>query len=286
MRRLRLTPWRPATLAFVTVTTACAVVTLAVPTARADRASTTPAPDRLWRAYPLEQTTPSPGTRPSTGRPSPAARARTAPRRPSGSGRTWPVAPIEAGAVILGAIALAAEVRMLRRSRPARGREPRRPALLRGAAASLMLRARSRPRAAAASNGAAPARMASRNGAPPREKKTRPAPDPRGPSCEVRWRSKRRGSRFVAVMVGPDGRERTVASSPALEWRGASPPEPTREAQAALRRLSKTLREEGWRPMRAKAKNGQWYARRFRLPAAQAAGGSDGAPAAHQPAVR
>jgi hypothetical protein len=79
--------------------------------------------------------------------------------------------------------------------------------------------------------------------------------------------------------VTPDaaGVERTLATSPRFDWRGPSPPERTREAEAALRQLAKQLRDDGWRPMRAKGKDfdeEQWYARRFRgpEPAAEDAG--------------
>jgi hypothetical protein len=70
-------------------------------------------------------------------------------------------------------------------------------------------------------------------------------------------------------MIDADGVERTLATSPRLDWRGRSPPEQSREAQAALRQLAKQLRDKGWRPMRAKGRDfgeQQWYARRFRPP--------------------
>jgi hypothetical protein len=75
------------------------------------------------------------------------------------------------------------------------------------------------------------------------------------------------GSCFSAVTTNADGVDRTIATSPRVEWRAPTPPEQSPEAQAALRRLSKTLRDNGWRPMRAKGKDfnePQWYARRFR----------------------
>jgi hypothetical protein len=75
------------------------------------------------------------------------------------------------------------------------------------------------------------------------------------------------------VTTDGDGVDRTVATSPHVEWHASTPPEETREAQAALRRLSKTLRDTGWRPMRTKGKDfnePQWYARRFRYPEASA----------------
>ncbi len=91
----------------------------------------------------------------------------------------------------------------------------------------------------------------------------------RGPIGLIRWRRLRGGSLFAAVTVDADGVERTVATSPRFDWRGSSPPVQSPEAQAALRRLSKQLREAGWRPMRAKGTDfdeQRWYARRFRQP--------------------
>jgi hypothetical protein len=88
------------------------------------------------------------------------------------------------------------------------------------------------------------------------------------PVCQVRW--SRRSRRFYAVTTDGDGSEKRLARSPQLEWTELSPPtEDSREAQAALRRLAKELREKGWRPLRAKGfdfDERQWYARRFRWP--------------------
>jgi hypothetical protein len=84
----------------------------------------------------------------------------------------------------------------------------------------------------------------------------------------------RGGSQFCAVIVDDDGVERTVATSPRFDWRGPSPPDQTPEAQAAVRRLSRQLRDAGWRPMRAKGVDfdeQRWYARRFRQPLEEAA---------------
>jgi hypothetical protein len=84
----------------------------------------------------------------------------------------------------------------------------------------------------------------------------------------------RGGSLFSAVTVEADGVERAVAISPRFDWQGSSPPDQSREAQAALRRLSKQLRDDGWRPMRAKGTDfdeQRWYARRFRQPAIEPA---------------
>jgi hypothetical protein len=118
------------------------------------------------------------------------------------------------------------------------------------------------PRAAATRS-----RPASRNG-------TRPRAPARGPICQIRWLPRGRGSCFSAVTTGDDGVERTVATSPHVEWTASTPPEDGPETQAAIRQLSKTLRADGWRPMRAKGTDfnePQWYARRFRYPEAPAA---------------
>jgi hypothetical protein len=91
----------------------------------------------------------------------------------------------------------------------------------------------------------------------------------KGPVCQIRWLPRGRGSCFCAVTIDADGVERTLATSPRLDWRGPSPPDQSREAQAALRQLAKQLRDNGWRPMRAKGRDfneQQWYARRFRRP--------------------
>jgi hypothetical protein len=85
----------------------------------------------------------------------------------------------------------------------------------------------------------------------------------------VRWTRLRGGSQFYAVTIDEGGVERTVATSPRFDWRGQSPPDQSPEAQAALRRLSRQLRDAGWRPMRAKGVDfdeQRWYARRFRPP--------------------
>jgi hypothetical protein len=89
-----------------------------------------------------------------------------------------------------------------------------------------------------------------------------------GPVCQIRWLPSRRGSCFRAVTVDAEGVERTLALSPRFSWSGPSPPEQSPEAQAALRRLAKQLRDKGWQPMRAKGTDfneQRWYARRFRL---------------------
>jgi hypothetical protein len=72
------------------------------------------------------------------------------------------------------------------------------------------------------------------------------------------------------VATDAGGVERTVATSPRVEWPRDTPPEQSPATQAAVRQLAKTLRDEGWKPMRAKGKDFdelQWYTRRFRGPA-------------------
>jgi hypothetical protein len=79
--------------------------------------------------------------------------------------------------------------------------------------------------------------------------------------------------RFCAVVTDGDGLQHTLATSPQFEWLGSAPPDESPEARAALRELSKTVRESGWRPLRAKGRDfgePRWYARRFRPVAAQA----------------
>jgi hypothetical protein len=101
-----------------------------------------------------------------------------------------------------------------------------------------------------------------------REPDARPAASRRGPICQVRWSAP--GTCFYAVTTGADGVERRIAWSPPIEWAEPGPPdEDSRQARAALRVISKELRDKGWRPMRAKGDDfdeQRWYARRFRFP--------------------
>jgi hypothetical protein len=93
----------------------------------------------------------------------------------------------------------------------------------------------------------------------------------RGPICQVRWSAP--GTCFYAVTADADGTEHRIAWSPPIEWGDPGPPdEDSRQARAALRVISKDLRDKGWRPMRAKGEDfdeQRWYARRFRFPAAE-----------------
>jgi DNA invertase Pin-like site-specific DNA recombinase len=105
-----------------------------------------------------------------------------------------------------------------------------------------------------------------------------------GPVCQIRWLPRGRGSCFSAVTIDADGVERTLAKSPQVDWPERSPPEQSREAQAALRHLAKTLRDNGWRPMRVKGKDfneQQWYSRRFRHSATEP-GAENNSPAASE----
>ena len=84
----------------------------------------------------------------------------------------------------------------------------------------------------------------------------------------------RHAARFCAVLVDEDGAEHRLAISPPVDVPGAAPPpEPTLQAQRALRSLARELRDAGWRPLRAKGRDRgepRWYARRFTLDPAPA----------------
>jgi hypothetical protein len=102
---------------------------------------------------------------------------------------------------------------------------------------------------------------------------------PSDPVCQIRW--SRNGGFFFAVTTGPDGAERGIARSPGVDWAGPAPPEQEPELEAALRVLSKQVRDLGWRPLRAKGfdfDERRWYARRFRWPTEAEAERSGGEP--------
>jgi hypothetical protein len=192
---------------------------------------TTSYPEELWQAYPLEQ-------RPATQAPPPASERRpsvaTTEEDSSGSSLWWFVVAGAAAALVL--VAVAAD-----RQRRARSR-----------------RAESELLVPASWPAPPPAR------APPRQ--ARPA-RPTGPVCQVRW--SRTGSFFFAVTTDSDGTERRIARSPRVDWNGSSPPEQEPEFEAALKVLSKQVRDLGWRPLRARGTDfdeRRWYARRFRWP--------------------
>ena len=88
-----------------------------------------------------------------------------------------------------------------------------------------------------------------------------------GPVCQVRWSPT--GGCFVAFTTDPNGTERRVARSPQVGASRSEPPEQEPEFEAALKVLSKQLRDLGWRPLRARGLDfdeRRWYARRFRWP--------------------
>jgi hypothetical protein len=225
------------------VAIACAAASLGASSAVAQQ-GTTSDPEELWRAYPLEQS-------PTTAAPAPARTQATQPparaTEQSGSDPPW---------ILLLGVAAGGAV---------------------GVLVALVLSRRQRARGVPAHDGAEAERSQPPPESPPPVEAPAevvhdpsPARDGRSddtPICHVRW--SRRGARFFAVTVGPDGTERRIARSPQFDWRGPSPPEQSPEAQAALRQLAKELREKGWRPLRAKGidfDERRWYARRFRFP--------------------
>ena len=172
--------------------------------------------------------------RPATQASPPAAQRRpsvvTTEEEHSGSSLWWFVAAAAGAALVL--VAVAGERR--RRARP------------RGAESELLL----------------PESWPAPPPAPPRRTRR-----PSGPVCQVRWN--RTGSFFFAVTTDPDGTERGIARSPRVDWTGSSPPEQEPEFEAALKVLSKQVRDLGWRPLRARGVDfdeRRWYARRFRWP--------------------
>jgi hypothetical protein len=113
---------------------------------------------------------------------------------------------------------------------------------------------------------------------PPKPRPARSARPP-DPVCQVRWSP--RGS-FYAVTTDANGTERVVARSPRVDAHGPEPPEQEPELEAALKVLSKEVRDRGWRPLRARGVDfdeRRWYARRFRWPTeAETADGAKPAP--------
>jgi hypothetical protein len=190
---------------------------------------TTSYPQELWKAYPLEQ-------RPATQAPPPADEQPVVTTADDGSGGPlwwWVVVATAAGGILVVAL-----VSLARRRRT------------RAAGVDLQ-----------------PARWPAPAPTPPA--RPRPARAPRAPtrSCQVRW--SRSGGCFVAVAIELDGTERGIARSPSVDWSGPEPPDHEPEFEAALKVLSKQLRDLGWRPLRARGfdfDERRWYARRFRWP--------------------
>ena len=212
--------------------TAVACLVAAAPAGAADKA-----PDKLLRAYPLEQ-------RPTTvadAPPRPAAAA----ARPSGSSEpprlTQGVAILIAG----GAMLLAALV-VTRR-----GRRPEPVGFTMAAAA---------PTAAEA-----PPPPVDEPRAPAPRRDTLPAAAAKGGVvCQVRWLHEADTSWFAAITVRGSDR-RVVAESPDFDS-DRRPPDRTPEAQEALRALIDELCESGWTPVRGRGRESgapRWYARRF-----------------------
>lgn len=286
------------------------------PVDRAVAAASDPAP--LWQAFPLDEapagsTAATGGTAParerSAGRRSPEASSSITPSQLGGGGVPWLVLVLGAAST---AVFVAVALDLRRGALSARRRTAyydRRPAV------PARSRRRAAPAAPARTRGAPPARHPGEDTSPPRARLTAPAPagpppdvgpppeaarppaaapapDPGangaparrprargGPVCQVRWLPRGRGMCFSAVITEEDGSERTLATSPPVPWRRSGPPDETPEARAALRQLSKTVRESGWRAMRAKGKDfdeQRWYARRFR-PITEPSEGTDAA---------
>jgi hypothetical protein len=239
---------------------ACVVVGGAAAGASAD-GRPTPNPQELWRAYPLEQT-PKGGS----GEPAPRRRAGRSSPMPEGAAR-GPALIGLASAAAGGALLVLMAVSMRHRrvlvpngARPSAGD----PAVASQAPRSSPSPSE-RPTPAKPTRRSNPARSRTRHAGSHASGRT--AAVRNAPVCQIRW-SPRSGC-FYAVTAGADGLEQRVVRSSHLDWGEPSPPEPTREAQAALRQLAKELRDRDWRPLRAKGidfDEQQWYARRFRRP--------------------
>jgi hypothetical protein len=255
---------------------ACVVAVAVATDAAADR--TPRNVEKLWREYPLEQTPTS-----AAGAPRPAAsRGSSRPAQPTVEVRTSGPNPLlivllaVTGATGLGLIAYAMTTKR-RERRVAEGAAP--PPLAarpRGARPAAPSAPPSPPRAPPSAPTPAgrferPA-AAPKQGRPTAPKQGRPTAR-RGPVCQIKWLPGRGRSCFAAVVIEADGVERELLRSRRVPWLGDTPPEPTPEAQAAVRAVSKQLREAGWTLMRARGKDfdaQQWYARRFRRRAADA----------------
>ena len=156
---------------------------------------------------------------------------------------------------------------------------PRRPAQRDGAAA------KPKPRRASAGPAAPGAPRAAKRTAPAEPSggvAKRPAA-PRVPAaenaavCQIEWLGKGQGSCFSAVTVDARGGRHSLATSRRVEWRGSTPPDASPESRAALRQLTKILRDNGWQPIPGNGEDhgqGRWYARRFRRPAASRPSGA------------
>jgi hypothetical protein len=279
------------------VVAACGAAAIAGPGAAAQQ----PNPEPLWNAYPLDddQGASGSGAQNASTTTAPAQPAATTTQAPvtvahqAGDGPPW----LLMAAAAAGGGALFVVVLLTLQGRRARRREEALAPVAdewpwltanrsRDAGEFRVERLRDAP-GMPTTNGVAPQWVADANGAAAepeaehdfevaeadavsrhRFDRERAAAARRGPICQVRWSEA--ATCFYAVTTDADGGERRLAWSPPIEWEEAGPPdEESREARAALRVLSKELRDKGWRPMRAKGDDfdaPRWYARRFRLP--------------------
>jgi hypothetical protein len=270
---------RQVGVAGIVITLVCSAA--AAPAALADRRPQ-PNADELWRAYPLEQKPAKTAPAPATGAP----RRSAAPAADGGSsnGPPWGLLPVIGGATAL--LAGWATMHTRRRRAHASGAAPPPPAPQdRPRAEPPPAAPQDRPRAAPPPPAAQDRPRAEPPPAAPQE---RPQPPPiefgalaptaaaangrpvsarQAPVCQIKW--SRRTLRFYAYAIDDDGSQRRLARSAVVDWDQPGPPEETPEARAAIRRLTKDLRERGWRPLRARGIDSgerRWYARRFRWP--------------------
>jgi hypothetical protein len=217
----------------VAVVAAVCLVAAVAPAGAADRA-----PDKLLRAYPLEQrpTTVADAPRPRTA----AARSPTSGPPRFGQGTTL---------LIAGAVMLLAGLVVVRRGTH-------------------------RPPVSFAMAAATPAvEPAPPPVDDPPTRAPRPAALPaavakHGLVCQVHWRHEADASWFAAITVQARER-RVVAESPGFAWAGPQPPSRGPEAQEALQVLIDDLCEAGWTPIRGRGRESgapRWYARRFHAP--------------------
>jgi hypothetical protein len=264
---------RRAGLAGVLIALVCA---LAASSALADRRPQ-PNADELWRSYPLEQKPTKTAPAPAAGAPRRGSTPAPAADGGSSDGPPWALL----AAIALASAALVGVVAARRRRRPAAAHSPAgappplwpdwtaaaddtstAPVGARAAAAAATTVA-SRP----APTQPSPARRPPPSGAAAAGPNGRPPGTRQGPVCQIKW--SRRTRRFHAYATDEDGSERRVARSAVIDWDQPGPPEETPEARAAIRRLTKDLRDGGWRPLRARGidfRERRWYARRFRWP--------------------
>jgi hypothetical protein len=218
-----------ARAAMAVVAAVCLVAAVA-PAGAADRA-----PDKLLRAYPLEQ-------RPTTVADAP--RSRTAAAR---SGSSSPPRLSQGTTlVIAAAVMLLAGLVVVRRG------THRAPVSFAMAAATPAVEPPPPP------VDDPPARA-------PRPAALPAAAAKGGVVCQVQWRHEGDTSWLAAITV-QGGERHVVAESPDFAWAGPQPPSRGPEAQEALQVLIDDLCEAGWTPIRGRGRESgapRWYARRF-----------------------